>query len=109
MTTMLVLLLGITVLSFVPLAGTQGGWAHFQQSNINTDIMQQLGLAPWNHFIDVGYIKVCMPPSSLAASWRTIHPPRCMQSQRLDPLGHCDYNEAPMGVLPVQHAYLALV
>lgn len=79
MTTMLVLLLGITVLSFVPLAGTQGGWAQFQQSNINTDIMQQLGLAPWNHFIDVGYIKVCMHPASLAASWRTIRPPRCMQ------------------------------
>lgn len=58
MTMMLVLLLGITVLSFVPLAGTQGGWAQFQQSNINTDIMQQLGLAPWKHFIDVGYIKV---------------------------------------------------
>lgn len=65
MTTMLVMLLGITVLSFVPLAGTQGGWARFHQSNITTGIMQQLGLSPWNHSIDVGYIKVCMHPASL--------------------------------------------
>ena len=54
----LFLLLAIVVLSLAPLAGYQGGWAHFQLDNINSSIMVQLGLAPWSHSIDVGYNKV---------------------------------------------------
>ena len=52
------ILLAVVVLSFVPLAGSKGGWAQFAMDNINTDLMVQLGLAPWNHYIDVGYNKV---------------------------------------------------
>ena len=54
----LFLLLAIVVLSLAPLAGYQGGWAHFELDNINSSIMVQLGLAPWSHSIDVGYNKV---------------------------------------------------
>ncbi|CAK0732092.1 hypothetical protein CVIRNUC_000084 [Coccomyxa viridis] len=53
----LFLLLAIVVLSLAPLAGYQGGWAHFELDNINSSIMVQLGLAPWSHSIDVGYNK----------------------------------------------------
>ena len=58
MWTLLVILLAASVLSLVPLAGSRGGWAHFAMSNINSDFMTQLGLAPWNHYISIGYIKV---------------------------------------------------
>ena len=54
----LCLLLAILALSLTPLAGYQGGWAHFELDNINSSIMVQLGLAPWNHSIDVGYNRV---------------------------------------------------
>ena len=58
MATTLVLLLSIVLLSFAPLAGTRGGWARFRMDNITSDVMVQLGLAPWNHYIDIGYNKV---------------------------------------------------
>ena len=58
MVTVVALLGATVVLSIVPLAGSQGGWAQFAMDNINTDLMVQLGLAPWNHYIDVGYNKV---------------------------------------------------
>ena len=58
MTLVLVILLAIVVLSFAPLAGSSGGWAQFAMDNITTDVMVQLGLAPWDHYVDVGYIKV---------------------------------------------------
>ena len=54
----LCLLLAIVTLSLAPLAGYQGGWAHFQSDNITSSIMVQLGLTPWSHYIDVGYNKV---------------------------------------------------
>ena len=58
MATNLFLLLAIVALSLAPLAGYQGGWAHFELDNINSSIMEQLGLAPWDHSINVGYSKV---------------------------------------------------
>ncbi len=58
MSIVLVILLAIVVLSFVPLAGRRGGWAQYAMNNITTDLMVQLGLAPWDHYVDVGYIQV---------------------------------------------------
>ena len=54
----LVILLAVLVLSLVPLVGSSGGWAQYRMNNITTDLMVQLGLAPWDHYVDVGYIKV---------------------------------------------------
>lgn len=64
MAVLLVILLAVVVLSVVPLVGSKGGWAQFAMDNINTDLMVQLGLAPWNHYIDVGYVKVSPHPLS---------------------------------------------
>ncbi|CAL5223503.1 g6029 [Coccomyxa viridis] len=72
MTLVLVILLAIVVLSFVPLAGSSGGWAQFAMNNITTDVMVQLGLAPWDHYVDVGYIKYtnAMRAYSAAHNWQ---------------------------------------
>ena len=67
MAVLLVVLLAVVVLSVVPLAGSKGGWAQFAMDNINTDVMVQLGLAPWNHYIDVGYVRV--NPQSELCCW----------------------------------------
>lgn len=60
------LLMTVMALSLAPLAGYQGGWAGFRMNNINSDIMVQLELAPWNHYINIGYNKV--PPHPLVLS-----------------------------------------
>ena len=66
MSIVLVILLAIVVLSFVPLAGRRGGWAQYAMNNITTDLMVQLGLAPWDHYVDVGYIQVSPQQTSPA-------------------------------------------
>jgi hypothetical protein len=55
------LLLGITACSVIPLAGYKGGWAHFHKDGLQSNILRDLGLSPFNHTITVGYVYVRAP------------------------------------------------